>query len=79
MDSRIKEMLEKGLHEDVDEQGIEDEGVCGSRGVPGPRNNAGPHGARKWTAIFEQDCWGIDFSTAKNRKASPEEELSFAK
>ena len=30
-------------------------------------------------AIFEQDCWGTDFSTAKNRKASPEEEFSFAK
>ena len=41
MDSRIKEMLEKGFREDIDEQDtedeqdIEDEGVSGSHGVPG--------------------------------------------
>ena len=33
-------MLEKGFHEDMDEQEIEDEGVSGSRGVPGPRDDS---------------------------------------
>ena len=53
IDSRIKEMVEKGFHEDMDdqdtedeqhtedEQDIEDEGVSGSRGVPGPRDVGG--------------------------------------
>ena len=33
MDSRIKEMLEKGFHEDMDEQDTDDEGVSGYKSL----------------------------------------------
>jgi hypothetical protein len=83
MDSRIKEMLEKGFHEDMDEQDtddeqdIEDEGVSGSRGVPGPRDDggprdsAGPHGARKWTGNLRTRLLGNRFFHCKKPESQP--------
>ena len=83
MDSRIKEMLEKGVHEDMDEQDtedeqdIEDEGVSGPRGVPGPRDDGGPqdsaglYGARKWTGNLRTRLLGNGFFHCKKPESQP--------
>ena len=83
IDSRIKEMLEKGFHEDMDEQDTEDEQdidnkcVFGSRGVPGPRDNdgprdsAGPRGARKWTGNLRTRLLGNRFFHCRKSESQP--------
>lgn len=83
INSRIKEMLEKGFHEDMDEQDIEDEGVSGSRGVPGPRDDggprdsAGPHGARKWTGNLRTRLLGNRFFHCKKPESQPRGRVFF--
>ena len=89
MDSRIKEMLEKGFYEYMDEQDIEDEQdidnklVCDSRGVPGPRDNrwaSGQHwsyGARKWTGNLRARLLGNSFFHCQKAESQPGGRIEF--
>ena len=83
MDSRIKEMLEKGFYEGMDEEDTEDEqdieykGVFSSRSIPDPRDNGGPrastgpHGARKWTGNLRTRLLGNRFFHCKKPESQP--------
>lgn len=83
MDSMIKEMLEKGFHEDMDEQDTENEqdieykGVPGPRDGGGPRNSAGPLGARKWTGNLRTRLLGNEFFHCQKAKSQPGGRVEF--
>ncbi|KAI4211626.1 MAG: hypothetical protein LQ351_005667 [Letrouitia transgressa] len=77
MDSRIKEMLEKGLHEDMDEQDTEDE--QDQRCPEGHEHRESqkqlhprcPHGARKWTGNLRTRLLGNRFFHCEKREGQP--------
>ena len=86
MDSRIKEMPEKGFYEDINEQDTEDEQDTeeeydtedeqdiedeGVEGVPGPRNSAGPLGPKKWTGNLRTRLLGNSLFHCKKPKSQP--------
>lgn len=74
MDSRIKEMLEKGFHEDMDEQDTDDEQDTGDEQ---DIEDEDVYGARKWTGNLRTRLLGNRFFHCQKPESQPGGRLFF--